>query len=269
MLKLISIGDSVARGTYRLHSRFARVINYESGGRLLRIGAPVEGEGPLNALFADFSPAQFADTLTISSKDMTAAGASYPLEGAAVYSSKFAPGVSDSLLAVKAAPHCADAVSAQAGPESFASFLAIERGGAQGEGLASEFSRVANGGLALLREGRCGEGARRLVSLGGASADFLAGFLYGLGVLEKARGKNFNNSRQAIFAACCGTDILSRAPLECARDARIPARLRGLFDAMSRGGPGAEKKGLEEIRAAGRADMAAGFIFALGSPYGK
>jgi hypothetical protein len=45
---LLSIGDQVGPGTYRFHSRFNRVVNFEDGGRLIAVVDEAVGPGPLN-----------------------------------------------------------------------------------------------------------------------------------------------------------------------------------------------------------------------------
>ena len=45
---LLSIGDQVKPGTYRLHSRFSRAINFERAGRLVSVVDETIGPGPLN-----------------------------------------------------------------------------------------------------------------------------------------------------------------------------------------------------------------------------
>jgi len=45
---LLSVGDKVSRGTYRVHSRFRRVVNFRRGEWLVSVVDPVIGPGPLN-----------------------------------------------------------------------------------------------------------------------------------------------------------------------------------------------------------------------------
>ena len=50
---LLSIGDQVRPGTYRFHSRFKRVVNFEHGGRLIAVVDETIGPGPLNIVLRD------------------------------------------------------------------------------------------------------------------------------------------------------------------------------------------------------------------------
>ena len=45
---LLSIGDQIRPGTYRFHSRFERVVNFEHRGRLIAVVDQTIGPGPLN-----------------------------------------------------------------------------------------------------------------------------------------------------------------------------------------------------------------------------
>jgi hypothetical protein len=49
---LLSIGDQVRPGTYRLHSRFSRAVNFERAGRLVSVVDETIGPGPLNIVLS-------------------------------------------------------------------------------------------------------------------------------------------------------------------------------------------------------------------------
>ena len=55
---LLSIGDQVKPGTYRPHSRFHRVVNFEREGRLVSVVDERIGPGPLNIVLHDLRFAQ-------------------------------------------------------------------------------------------------------------------------------------------------------------------------------------------------------------------
>ena len=50
---LLSIGDQVKPGTYRLHSRFSRAVNFEHRGRLVSVVDETIGPGPWNIVISD------------------------------------------------------------------------------------------------------------------------------------------------------------------------------------------------------------------------
>jgi hypothetical protein len=52
---LLSIGDQVKPGTYRLHSRFSRAVNFEHAGRLVSVVDETIGPGPLNIVLRDLN----------------------------------------------------------------------------------------------------------------------------------------------------------------------------------------------------------------------
>ena len=52
-MTLLSIGDEVREGTYWLHSRFHRAINFTDGRRLVTLVTPDIGAGPVNIVFAN------------------------------------------------------------------------------------------------------------------------------------------------------------------------------------------------------------------------
>ncbi len=54
---LLSIGDQVKPGTYRLHSVFKRAVNFERRGRLVSVVDESIGPGPLNIVLRNLTPA--------------------------------------------------------------------------------------------------------------------------------------------------------------------------------------------------------------------
>ena len=59
-MTLLSIGDEVREGTYKLHSRFDRAVNFTDGRRLVTLVTPDIGAGPVNIVVRDLTPAQAA-----------------------------------------------------------------------------------------------------------------------------------------------------------------------------------------------------------------
>ena len=51
---LLSIGDQVKPGSYRLHSVFKRAVNFEHRGRLISVVDEAIGPGPLNVVLRNF-----------------------------------------------------------------------------------------------------------------------------------------------------------------------------------------------------------------------
>ena len=54
---LLSIGDKVRPGTYRFHSRFSCVVNFEHRGHLIAVVDETVGPGPLNIVFRNLADA--------------------------------------------------------------------------------------------------------------------------------------------------------------------------------------------------------------------
>ena len=57
-MTLVSIGDQVRPGLYRLHSRFHKAVNFERDGRLISVVDPTIGPGPLNIVLRGLKLAQ-------------------------------------------------------------------------------------------------------------------------------------------------------------------------------------------------------------------
>jgi hypothetical protein len=55
-MRILSIGDEVQNGTYQLHSRFRRAVNFTDGRRLVTLVTPDIGAGPANIVVRDLTP---------------------------------------------------------------------------------------------------------------------------------------------------------------------------------------------------------------------
>lgn len=55
MIKLISFGDSLEKGTYKVHSRFSEVVNFYSGSSFIFIVSNSIGGGPFNIVVDNIS----------------------------------------------------------------------------------------------------------------------------------------------------------------------------------------------------------------------
>ena len=63
-MKILSIGDEVREGTYRLHSCFQRAVNFTDGRRLVTLVTPDIGAGPVNIVVGDLTPFELLPTPT-------------------------------------------------------------------------------------------------------------------------------------------------------------------------------------------------------------
>lgn len=63
-MKLLSIGDEVQEGTYKLLSRFRRAVNFTDGRRLVTLVTPDIGAGPVNIVVRDLTPFGYSPDLT-------------------------------------------------------------------------------------------------------------------------------------------------------------------------------------------------------------
>ena len=51
-MKLLSVGDQIERGSYTVHSRFRRAVNFSNGRHLVFLVSQEIGAGPLNIVLA-------------------------------------------------------------------------------------------------------------------------------------------------------------------------------------------------------------------------
>ena len=77
---MVTVGDSISQGTYSVHSRFRRVVNFRRGRRLVSLVDSSVGPGPVNIVAEgiDFTAAR---KLRIEPAGMVLDGSRFPLGG--------------------------------------------------------------------------------------------------------------------------------------------------------------------------------------------
>lgn len=267
-MDLLSYGDRIPEGDYRLHSAFANAINFRRGGILVSLVPPAAGPGPTNLVLSQLPPG--ARRLRASRFYFYIDENRLRKEPELRYSS--------AMPEVEAAPeHVAVNLRALArllalkAPEKSMAFVfdpARER----------QFSRVFDRlllerfkkGLAAMRAGNYAKGARTLRGLGlgltPSGDDFLGGMLAGLNFARSALRFDTAGTAEIIYAKAGGGSLLSGSLLRASYDGRVNAKIGRLLAALA-GPGGTELSGAaEEALACGHtsgADFCSGLVFSL------
>lgn len=271
---ILSIGDAVRAGTYRLHSRFRRAANYVRGHHLVSLVAPDIGSGPLNIVLP--SPACAGDTLTLTPELLAGR--------------RFRSGVSaakpDRSRVTRNLDVLESVLVEEAHPKSLAFLLderRVERFRSGFERASAEQMRRGVDRLFRVGRARCARrGARSRLRCAspsqGASAlpqairllagcgfgltpsgdDFLAGTLVAMNVFRASR-----RLIQSVCRAALGTNDLSNAFLRMARDGRMTQKQRALVLAVLRGSVAGVRTAARKVLQVGEtsgADWATGFV---------
>lgn len=259
-MTLVSIGDQVAEGTCRFHSRFKRAVNFTQGDRLVSIVDEAIGDGPLNIVIRDFDAGQTQNPLEISAEEIAFEGRQFPFTPRHRYCStldgKLGPRFHDNLA------FFGELLTKTSHPKSLAFLLDARRT----ENLHSGFERMlaaqVKRSVDEIFHGDRLNGVRTLcgcgIGLTPSGDDFIAGHLIGLNV----RGETADE----VFEAARSNNIFSNTFLDLARQGQLFGRMKNLILALMHGSQEAVRECTERLFAVGEtsgADLGTGFYMTV------
>jgi len=265
--RVLSFGDRIPCGDYRLLSKFDDAINFIGGGRLVAVVTKRVGGGPINIVLGGPSLPD-AERLEVRrgsfSLDETAFPC-HPLHDSALPTAAATPErVRQALRSVRAA------VLESAHPKSLAFLLDESRLGGLRPGFESALAAKFRDAAAAMAAGQLAQGAAAVSGLGWGLTpcgdDFLAGYLWGLHARQRLDGKGISESIAAVYGAARSANPLSAAFLDCAREGRCFEKLRGLLAALMAGDALKAPRRARELLAVGEtsgADTCVGLLAAL------
>ncbi len=269
VMEIVSYGDRIAQGTYSVHSRFRRAVNFVNGGALVSLVDATVGCGPINIVVSGLDPDCFEE-LRVENDRFLLGGRSLSREPERQYSSSMDL---DPTYATRFTLNLEVLGQSlrDAAPSRSLAFLIDDRRAAR---LAPGYERCLlarmKAGLNLMREGRLGEAAGTLRGSGfgltPSGDDFLSGFLIGLCAAERIRRADLGAARRAIYESALGTNVVVNSCLACSRDGRVPRRIRDLVGAMARSGAETVRSSALRVFEMGEtsgADVAAGFYLSF------
>lgn len=258
-MRVLSVGDCVPNGVFRLHSRFERAANFTGGRGVVSIVTPEVGAGPVNVVVEALAPTQ-ARTLTIAG--FGARGREIVLDGRALDTGDAAahesciclPRWSRHTLAANLT--VLSVFLARCAPAKSLAFLLDTRRASDfrpgfERAVASHLRDCAMDAIhgdvirAAHRMAGCGFG------LTPSGDDFICGVLVAMRVGETADDVSLWPLRREIGAAARTGNILTDAFLSLACAGRASAKTQSLLHALVAGSPA-------EVVQAARAAVSAG-----------
>lgn len=244
---LLSIGDEVREGTYRLHSRFHRAVNFADGERLVSVVAEDIGPGPLN-LVVRGRPRISRRVLRVTRRMLAAAPISRTPRPRARVSL-------DCLAEVERV------LVSGAHPRSLAFLLDDRRRASFTSAFDRAFVRRVSAGAARLFRV---DGVRMLAGCGygltPSGDDFIAGVLAALNLRNAPRRRV-----ERLYAAARGGNLLSNEFLRLARDGKTSGAMQSLVSAVAGESIPAARAAARKVLSVGEtsgADWATGFVLA-------
>ena len=264
-MTLLSIGDRIRHGTYRVHSRFHRVVNLIDDRNLVSVVDENIGAGPINVVFSGAHLSGIR-SLSVDRETLTLNGRSYRIDPDRYYDSALdiqsdRPVVLDGNLVL-----LGRLLVEESPPRSLA-FL-LDQNGAMpscgrferavlerlSEGAARIFQGDIVGGVTILRG--CGFG------LTPSGDDFIAGLLIAMHLLQRTFGWDLEGVVEAVHRSSRSENILSDTLLTFAGEGRLTERMKNLVMAVLCGTEDQVRKHTERLLLVGDtsgADLGAGF----------
>lgn len=266
---LLSIGDCLPQGQFRVFSRFAGVVNFLNDGEMVSLVQPAIGAGPAHIVLREDAWRDYR-ALTVSGKAVWLDGNRLSIDRTPRYDSTLPARIVDNRrfranlafleqVLVTAAPpesmvYLLQPCSAPAGHSGFARALAERFSSATALIGKNDFA----GSIPLLRGAGPG--------LTPAGDDFIAGMLLALQVVRRINHGVPEALLERIYRQALGDNPLSNAFLSHARAGRVFASMKNLLNALSTGMPAEIRRDAGALLARGAtsgADLASGFCLTL------
>ncbi len=274
MTRVLSIGDRVGQGAYRVHSRFGRAVNFLSGKGVVAVVEPEIGSGPLNVVVDELAPAD-RDDLDIGSRLVGLAGQSLAWRPDQIYDSSLAIVRGSAAAFTRNLPIFTRLLSENAPTYSLVFLCDPLHLVHFRSGFAREFALHVQRCVQDIFGGHLHRGIRRLRGCGfgltPSGDDFIAGLLIGLNLLERIHRRDFGETRRLVYAAARSRNLLTDIFLSLAYEGRVCAKMKNLLTALLNAGAREIRRSTEELCSVGEtsgADLATGFLLTVQSPPG-
>lgn len=267
-MDLLSYGDSIPEGEYRLHSAFANAINFRKGRIIVTLVPPSTGSGPLNLVLKQLPPG--AKRLRASRFYFYIDENKLRKDPEALYSSAIPDMTADPEIVAANTLVLAKVLARTAPPKSMAFIFDKAR--------EKDFSRMFDRlllerfkkGLAYLAARNYARGVKILRGLGlgltPSGDDFISGMLAGLNYARETMRFDTSERVDEIFKRAEGNNLISNTFLRASYEGKVSAKISRLMRALA----AADRRGLEEAAAAALnsghtsgADFCSGLVFAL------
>lgn len=262
-MRIASIGDRIARGSYRIHSQFDGVINYVGPAGLVVLAERSFPFGPLNII--SFDSVRPANTLVVEAEAFTLDDHRVPLNSCARYDSSLPRGRLDRARVEALGQY----VHARGHPESLSFLLAPAPSDDGQSGFQRELRRVARTAVEdIWAHPR--EAARQLHGLGRgltpSGDDLLAGLMIG----ARFAGSAARHIHHWAHVADESPPLV-RSFLELACEGRVNDAIKRLIQALLHPEPSGWRARADVVLAHGAtsgADFLTGFVLGARGPQG-
>lgn len=239
-MQVLSIGDWIVEGRYRIHSRFRRAVNFVDDREVVSLVTPDAGAGPINIVVDDLRTAGVR-ALTVGTRLTPGASRPRPViwlddraldcSAARVYESGL------DLVEVRRGLHARLAILRQtlvryAPPRSLAFLLDDSRVDGLRDGFEKAFAEHVSNCVRDVLYGDALRGVGRLKGAGfgltPSGDDWIRGFLIGMRLAESVHGLCLASTRRRVCDSARTGGLLADALLLLAEEGRADEKVQAL-----------------------------------------
>ena len=272
-MKLLSVGDQIERGSYTVHSRFRRAVNFSNGRHLVFLVSQEIGAGPLNIVLAGAgSQEALACVSGVRAEEnfLQLDEQHFELGFGDRYDSKLALRTRNTNCFAQNLEQFRRLLAETSPARSLAFLIAPERIGSFTSSIERAFISRIQCGVDEFFGGNLLEGVSLLKGCGmgltPSGDDFIAGVLVGLQVVQLLHERELGEAIDTIFRAAAGDNIFSKTFLDLARRGLVSEKQQNLILALSDEHPDALRGAALNLFAVGAtsgADFGTGFLMTL------
>ena len=237
-MTLLSIGDRVLPGTYRLHSRFQRVVNLRDGDRLISVVDREIGAGPINVVVWGLDLTEIR-SLSLDCGTLDLDGRWSSVAPVLIYDSALHVGAGLPVAFEERLALFGRLLCETSNPKSLAFLLDRRRETQFRPGFERALMRRLSHGVATIFSGNLTDGAAIVRGCGfgltPSGDDFLAGLLIAMRILERIFCTDLHNAVEAVYESSRSGNMLTDTLLALAKDGRLTERMRDLIVALLHG----------------------------------
>lgn len=265
-VKLLSYGDLIEKGEYKLHYRFERAVNLRKGQALLTVLPSCLPAGPYNVVLEELP--EKISKVVFDGKSFRINGEKVALPRGAKYDSRLSVSKIPAAKLTANLQHLRKLICEAAPAKSAVFLLDAARESHFRSGFERRFVARMKEAAVNLAMGAYEAGAAGMKGLGfgmtPSGDDFLGGYLLGINAAEMYSGKNLGLVKERVYTSALGSNLVSNAFLTASSKGRAGERVNGviraLFSSSGRETPKAAEALLDLGHTSG-GDIAAGFLY--------
>ena len=236
MMEIMSFGNQIRNGEYKVHSRFSSAINFISGDSFVYVVNESVGAGPVNIVVNEVIPREI-DSLEVGDTHFKFNGVEFNFNPAKCYDSAIDILDYDHDLFVKNLG-IVESIVVEKGPEKSLSFLLENKNVECRNKFEEECRRIIKEGVDQILYGDIITGVKMIKGLGPgltpSGDDFNSGLLIAMNVVNRLEEWNpaFAAMTNRVYEAAKGKNLFTNSFLSCAANGYLFYKFRELIRAL-------------------------------------